>query len=116
MAEPATQPASALPSAPTNPLAKELGVSDCCLKGNQSVSRPGLCRHGFLSVIQRPQTHPIDVVRLPRFDGTPAGRMIHLGGLDAYVASPPGQQPKEGRAIVLLYDIFGFGLNNPKVS
>jgi hypothetical protein len=40
-----------------------------------------------------------------------------LGGFDVYTASPPSPiQPKEGKAIVLFSDVFGFSIDNPKVS
>ena len=94
-------------------LASELGVSDCCLKGNQSVI---LSITTYLTLLAQVLTNHSLVRGERRFDGTPLGTMIHLGGLEAYLANPPEPQtPKEGRAIVLLYDIFGLGIKNPKV-
>ena len=94
-------------------LASQLGVSDCCLKGNQSVV-PSITT--YLTLLAQVLINRSHVCGERRFDGTPLGTMIHLGGLEAYLAHPPNSQtPKEGRAIVLLYDIFGLGIKNPKV-
>ncbi|KAM5544179.1 hypothetical protein V8D89_001839 [Ganoderma adspersum] len=47
-------------------------------------------------------------------EGTPAGKMETIAGIDCYVATPSGDYPKE-KVVLFLTDVFGIPLINNKV-
>lgn len=103
------------PSTQTLPGAKEYGVSDCCLKGNQYVLLSSSHHHLVWESISLSMAADWSHW-YRRFEGEPKGKMVKLGGFDVYVAAPVApKEGKESRGIVLFSDIFGLGIKNPKV-
>ncbi|KZT55530.1 hypothetical protein CALCODRAFT_498548 [Calocera cornea HHB12733] len=50
--------------------------------------------------------------------GTPGGKMVKIGAIDVYLASPPPEaraKAADKSAVVLFTDVFGLPLGNPKV-
>ena len=50
-----------------------------------------------------------------RWEGTPEGKIEKINGVDAYVATPTQDYPKD-KVLLLLTDIFGVPLVNTQVS
>ncbi|KAL1674412.1 Alpha/Beta hydrolase protein [Schizophyllum commune] len=55
-----------------------------------------------------------DCVRGVRWEGTPTGRIEKINGVDAYVATPEKDYPKE-KVLLFLTDLFGIPLVNNKL-
>ncbi|KAH9851964.1 alpha/beta-hydrolase [Lenzites betulinus] len=49
-----------------------------------------------------------------RHEGTPEGQIVQYGGVEAYVATPTGDYPKD-KVVLFLTDVFGLKLENSRL-
>ena len=82
--------------------------------GGFSVYKGGTDSHDFSIYIMA--TICPDCVTGNRLSGTPKGVEIKLFALPAYFASPTGENGSHTKkALVISPDVFGFGINSPKL-
>ncbi|KAF9270764.1 alpha/beta-hydrolase [Marasmius fiardii PR-910] len=59
--------------------------------------------------------HLHSLASFQQLDGTPAGKIVKIGGVDTYVSLPRGKAKPKNEAVLYLSDIFGLALVNNKL-